>query len=161
LDARRVSYEIRLAPREAAWSAIRQREARYPGLLPGAYRLEVRARIGAGGWGPTSELPFAVAPAWGQTGWVFPLGALAGVAAAAGAVVRWMQWRTRQLHARTDEAFRAVIDLMPDLIAVYRDRKLIYVNRACCQLLGLDPVRGWADVALIERVHPDDLIHAA
>ena len=103
LDAKRVEYQIRLSPLETEWSATHQREARYPALLPGAYRFEVRARIGAGSWGPATELRFAVLPAWWQTRWFLVLVALAGARAIA-AVFAWRQRavlrrRTRQLHA--------------------------------------------------------------
>jgi PAS domain S-box-containing protein len=161
LDSRRVEYQVRLSPLESAWSTTRQRQLRYPALLPGAYRFEVRARVGVGSWGPATELGFAVLPAWWQSPWFFVAIAAAGLGAIAGAFT-WRQrtvlrHRTRQLHDQTDASFRAVIDLMPELIAVHRDRKLIYLNRANRRFLGVDgPGERWRQLQLIERVHPDD-----
>jgi PAS domain S-box-containing protein len=47
---------------------------------------------------------------------------------------------------------------MPDLIAVHRDEKLIYLNRASRRLLGID-VGGerWGALDLSRWIHPDDL----
>jgi PAS domain S-box-containing protein len=160
LDARRVEYQVRLSPLERDWTSTRQRQARYPGLPPGSYRFEARARVGAGGWGPVRALAFTVRQAWWRAPWfVVPVAivALAGIAAGFAwrqrAVIRR---RTRQLHAETDASFRAVIDLMPDLVSVHRGRKLIYLNRASCRLLGIEPHRGWEGVDLADRLHPDD-----
>jgi PAS domain S-box-containing protein len=160
LDPRRVEYQARLLPVETEWGAIHQRSARYPGLLPGSYRFEVRARVDAGTWGPTTALVFAVLPAWWQTRWFFALIAGAGLGAVGGVFAlrqrSVLRRRTRQLHAEIDASFRAVIDLMPDLITLQRDRKVIYINRAIRRLLGIDPEDREAETTLIEWVHPDD-----
>jgi two-component system cell cycle sensor histidine kinase/response regulator CckA len=129
--------------------------------LPGSYRFDVRARIDSGPWGPPAELAFAVRPAWWQTRWFLALFGFAGLGAI-GAGFTWRQRtilgrRTRQLHAQSDASFRAVIDLMPDLIAVYRERTLIYLNLAHRRFLGIDrPGDGWSGVDLLGCVHPDD-----
>jgi PAS domain S-box-containing protein len=156
LDPKRIEYQVRLSPLESEWSTTHQRQARYPGLLPGSYRFEARARIDAGRWGPASELRFAVLPAWWQRGWFFALIAIGGLAAIAGGFT-WRQRavlrsRTRQLHAQSDASFRTVIDLMPDMISVHRDRKLIYLNRASRRVLGDRQVL----TGMRELVHPDD-----
>jgi PAS domain S-box-containing protein len=161
LDPRRVEYQARLSPLETEWVATHQRLARYPSLLPGGYRFEVRARVDAGTWGPVTTLAFAVLPAWWQTGWFIALLSIAGLGAVGGAFAlrqrSVLRRRTRQLHAEIDASFRAVIDLMPDLISLQRDRRIIYLNHSIRRLLGVeggDPRRAEAD--LIERVHPDD-----
>jgi PAS domain S-box-containing protein len=157
LDARRLDYEVRLSPLETAWSATHQREVRYPSLLPGTYRLEARARIGAGHWGPTAALDFVILPAWWQTRWFLGSTALAGLLIVAAGVTWWLRRRTGQLHAQFDEGFRAVVDVMPDLISVHRGGKLIYLNRANCQFLGFDQAgERWRGIELTDRVHPDD-----
>jgi PAS domain S-box-containing protein len=162
LDPRRVEYQARLLPVETEWGAIHQRAARYPGLLPGSYRFEVRARVDAGTWGSTTALAFAVLPAWWQTRWFLALIVGAGLGAVGGVFTlrqrSVLRRRTRQLHAEIDASFRAVIDLMPDLITLQRGRKVIYLNRAVRRLLGIgDDDRGTDnDLILIERVHPDD-----
>ncbi len=161
VDATRVTYQIRLSPLETEWGATHLREARYPSLLPGAYRFEVRARVDAGAWGPTTALAFRVLPAWWQTRWFLGLALLVGLAAL-GTGFTWRQRavlrrRTRQLHAQSDTSFRALIDGMPDLISVYRDRKLVYLNEATRRFLGVDGSEAsLADLDLIDRVHPDD-----
>jgi PAS domain S-box-containing protein len=163
-DAKRVEYQVRLSPLETAWSATHQRQSRYPALLPGAYRFEARARIDTGAWGPATMLEFAVLPAWWQTRWFLALAGLAVLATIAGAVA-WrqravMHRRLRQIHQQSDASFRAVIDLMPDLISVHRDGTLSYLNLASRRMLGVDPVEEAPDQAgrldLFALVHPDD-----
>ncbi|MBC7976065.1 MAG: PAS domain S-box protein, partial [Myxococcales bacterium] len=161
VDASRVTYQIRLSPLETEWGATHLREARYPSLLPGTYRFEVRARVDAGTWGPTTALAFRVLPAWWQTRWFLGLAVLV-VLAALGTGFTWRQRavlrrRTRQLHEQSDTSFRAVIDGMPDLISVHRDRKLVYLNEANRRFLGVDGSEAsLADLDLLDRVHPDD-----
>jgi PAS domain S-box-containing protein len=156
-DPKRVEYQVRLWPLESEWGPSHQRTARYPALLPGTYRFEVRARIDAGGWGRATALQFSVLPAWWQTRWFLALIALSVLAAIGGGFTlrqrTVLRRRTRQLHEQSDASFRAVIDLMPDLISVYRDHALIYLNLANRRFLGLDR---WDGVDPIDRVHPDD-----
>jgi len=161
LDPKRVEYQVRLSPLETEWSVTHQRQARYPALLPGAYRFEVRARFGAGPWGATTTLDFAVLPAWWQTGWFIAAIVLAGGLALAVAVT-WRQRsalrrRTHQLNERSEASLRAVVDLMPDLISVYRAGRLIYVNRAMRRMLGLDDAGKLGTRELRQRIHPDDI----
>jgi PAS domain S-box-containing protein len=166
LDAKRVEYQVRLSPLEAQWSATHQREIRYPALLPGGYRFQVRARIGAGRWGDPTELRFTVLPAWWQARWFFALiGAIGLVAIGVGFTWRQraaLRRRTRQLHERSDTSFRAVIDLFPDLISVYRDGQLVYLNLASRRFLGIDDERDdrWKQIQLAALLHPDDAAHA-
>jgi len=161
VDRRGIEFQVRLSPLEREWSITRLREARYPALPPGSYRLEMRARTGAGAWGPTTELGFAVLPAWWQTGWFIVIaGGL--VLASLGGVVTWRQrvlWRRRalQLHQKSDASFRDLIEAMPDLVAVHRDGQLVYLNQAGRQMLGvaggLEPQLG---VNLVDGIHPAD-----
>jgi PAS domain S-box-containing protein len=161
VDPKRVEFQVRLSPLEREWSTTRLREARYPALPPGSYQLEMRARTGAGAWGPTAELRFAVLPAWWQTRWFLVIAG--GIALASlGGIVTWRQrvlWRrrARQLHQQSDASFRDLIEAMPDLVAVHRDDQLIYLNQAGRQMLGVggsrEPRLG---VNLIDRIHPDD-----
>ncbi|HEX3760294.1 MAG TPA: two-component regulator propeller domain-containing protein [Kofleriaceae bacterium] len=160
-QAMRIAYQVRLAGLESAWNDTRQREARYPKLAPGRYRFEVRARIGAGAWGPTTSLDFLVLPAWWQTGWFAALAAAVALGAVGGGFAlrqrAVLRRRMRQMAERSDASFCAVIDLMPDLISVYRDRKLIYVNQALRRFLGTDDdEQSWINLTLIDRIHPDD-----
>jgi PAS domain S-box-containing protein len=157
LDAKRIEYQMRLSPIEADWHTTYQREARYPALLPAHYRFEVRARIGVGSWGPATVLEFSVLPAWWQTRWFLALTTLASIMASVAAIAWWLRRRTRQLDAQSDASFRAVLDLIPDLISVQRDRQLIYLNLAQRRFLGLERTGDrWDHVSLIDRVHPED-----
>jgi PAS domain S-box-containing protein len=164
LDTKLVEYQVRLSPIEPEWTTIHQRQSRYPALPPGAYTLDSRARIGGGTWGPANQLQFAVLPAWWQTRWFIGLGALAVLGALVGAFA-WRQRavlrrRTRQLHARSDASFRAVVDLMPELISVHRDGAMIYMNRAHRRFLGIDTGESGRH-PLTEWIHPDDHAHVA
>lgn len=101
LDPGRTTFQTRLLPVESEWSTNPSAEVRTPALPAGTYRLGARARIGAGPWGPTTEIGFEVRPAWWQTTWV--VGSLVGaVLCALGLLIAWryrarVRRRTRQL----------------------------------------------------------------
>ncbi|HEU4731467.1 MAG TPA: two-component regulator propeller domain-containing protein [Kofleriaceae bacterium] len=158
---RRMEYQSRLWPLEHEWNPTPLREARYPALPPGSYELEMRARIGAGGWGPPTELPFTVLPAWWQTRWFLVIASVLGLAVVGGGVswrlrVIWRR-RTRQLHRQSDARFRDLIEAMPDLVAVHRDGKLTYLNQAAREMLGLEGAdQPWLGKSLLDQIHPDD-----
>ena len=159
LNPRRVEFQVRMWPLETEWSTTRLREARYPALPPGSYRLELRSRTGTGAWGPTAALPLEILPAWWQTRWFLVLAIVATLAALVG-LASWRQrvvWRRRahQLHAQSDASFRDLIESMPDLVAVYRTRALIYLNQAAREMLGLD-ADAWRGRTLLPRLHRDD-----
>ena len=159
IDPERIEYQVRLAPLERDWSSTHAREARYPALVPGDYRFEVRSRIDRDAWGPTAAVSFVVRPAWWQTRWFFALVCAAGLALVGGALT-WrnraaMRRRTRQLEQQSNARLRAVLEALPDLISVHRDNALIYLNPAACALFGIAPdasplpdVREW--------IHPAD-----
>jgi PAS domain S-box-containing protein len=108
----------------------------------------------------------AVLPAWWQTRWFLAGIVLAGVLAVAVGVMYWqravLRRRTRQLHERSDASLGAVLELMPDMISVHREGKLIYLNRSSRRLLGAEASDGWEKagwnkLTLAQQVHPDDL----
>jgi PAS domain S-box-containing protein len=153
LDPDRLEFQSRLSPVEPGWTSNPAHEIRTPVLPPGSYHLEVRARLGAGAWGPTTALRFEVPAAWWQTRWILAamLGAALGVLAV-GFAWRYramVRRRTRQLIAQADASFRAHIDSIPDVVAVYRDGMLVHVNAAALAFFG-------ARVDPRERVHDDD-----
>ena len=101
------------------------------------------------------------APAWWQTGWFlagFAIVCVFGVGAVFARQQRAvLDRRLRQLDEQADANFRALIDLMPDLITVQRAGALIYVNLACRRLLGIDrPGGALAMAEIVDRVHADD-----
>jgi PAS domain S-box-containing protein len=160
-DPKHLDYQVRLSPTESEWTTTHQRVIRYPALSPGAYHLEARARRGAGGWGPIRAVEFVVRPAWWQTAWFF-LGIASAALLAIGGGFAWRQRavllrRTRQLHEESEASFRAMIDLMPDLISVWRDRKLVYLNVASRRFLGIDADSDHGTrIPLIDLIHPAD-----
>jgi PAS domain S-box-containing protein len=168
-DADRVEYQVRMVPLEAEWNPTRTHQARYPSLFPGSYRFEVRARIGAGAWGPLTVLPFVVKPAWWQSRWVLAIACIAVLLLIAGVFTslhrRVLQHRTRQLNEQSAASVRALLEFVPDLISVHRDGKVIYCNRAARRLYGFDDADAGAEhaghSALGERIHPDDRARVA
>jgi len=163
-DAERIEYQTRLAPLETAWSSTLSREARYPSLLPGAYRFEVRARIGAGGWGQVAGLAFVVHEAWWQSRWFFAVVGLAillVIAAAFAGVYRTvLRRRTRQLNERSTASLRALLELVPDLISVHSGGKVVYSNLAARRLYRLDAAAS-EHPDLGDRIHPEDRVRFA
>jgi diguanylate cyclase (GGDEF)-like protein len=66
-DQSGLHYQTRLHGLDAAWYDSPTREARYAGLPPGDYQLQLRARYRNGDWGPLTQLSLTVRPAWWQT----------------------------------------------------------------------------------------------
>lgn len=160
VDPDRVELQFRLLPLEEEWSTTTQRGVRYPALIPGSYRAEIRARVDKGAWGEIAELRFVVHPAWWQTGW-FLAAAIAVVLAAIGLLFSWRQraallQRTRQLDEKASARLRALLDSVPDLLIVHRDDEIIYMNRAVRELFGFHVGLGTA-AQLRARIHPQDL----
>jgi PAS domain S-box-containing protein len=157
-DADRVEYEVRMAPLESEWIAVRSHHVRYPSLLAGAYEFQVRARVGAGAWGPIARLPFVVHPAWWQSRWVLAIGCLAILLAIAAVATsmhrRVLLRRTRQLNEQSAASVRALLEFVPDLISVHRDGKVIYCNRAARRLYGLATESEQSELG--DRIHSDD-----
>ena len=163
VDASVVEYGVRLLPQETEWSVTSLREAHYPSLVAGTYRLEVRGRVTPGAWGAVTGLSFVVRAAWWQTGWFRGLVA-GGILLAIAVATSWRQRsalrrRTRQLNERSAASVRALLELIPDLISVHRAGKVIYCNLAARRLYGFEAEQ--AVVGLGDRVHADDRAWAA
>ena len=62
----RVQYEVRLAPRDTAWSTTNRGFTRYTKLAPGTYRFEVRARFEGRTPGPAAAYTFTIPPEIGR-----------------------------------------------------------------------------------------------
>lgn len=70
-DPEQVQYSYRLEPLDADWieADANQRNAGYPHLAPGNYRLRLRARYAGEGYGPERVVDVHLAPLWWQTLW--------------------------------------------------------------------------------------------
>lgn len=101
------SFRHRLLGLDDTWTETGHREAHYPGLAPGRYRLQVQAAPVAGVWSNgVAEVPFTIeAPWWRQ--WWARLGVLALLAALTRQIWRW---RVRAMLRRQQELERAVAD---------------------------------------------------
>jgi PAS domain S-box-containing protein len=160
VDVDRVEYSMRLLPLESQWSDTRSRQARYPALHPGEYRLEVRARIDGGPWGEVTALSFRVLSAWWQRWWVPALAAVLAIAALAHVLVRRqraaLDRKTRQLDEQAHARLRGLLDSIPEMVIVQQDGALIYYNQAAQRLF---PALSQPDALrdLRRFVHPEDI----
>jgi diguanylate cyclase (GGDEF)-like protein len=93
-----IQYETRLVGVEPEWHSTETREVRFPALPPGAYRFEVRSRIGNGDWGSTTGLDFRILPAWWQTWWFRGLVVLLTVGL--GGLIVWLRIEALRRHNR-------------------------------------------------------------
>ena len=129
VDERRQRFEVRLVGLEDAWHTTDVRQTRYSSLSPGAYRLEVRARIGRGDFGPAAELEFLVLPAWWQTLWFRVLAGLAVL------LLVTLMWRLRvQALERSNRVLEEVVTA--------RTAELAAANAALLDLSVTDPLTG-------------------
>jgi diguanylate cyclase (GGDEF)-like protein len=118
LHESQIQYSVRLKGLETEWHNSRTRDARYPGLPPGAYVYEVRARLGSAAWSSPVSLAFEIQEPWWRTRSAIAAWLLL-IASAAFAAFRWrlehLRKRTRQLEslvsARTMELAMANTDL--------------------------------------------------
>ena len=124
-----------------------------------AVQLEVRARIGAGPWGPIKHLGFTVRSAWWQGRWFLALAGLGLLGVLAGAFhLRQravLSRQTRRLHEQSTAELLGLLEALPDLITVHRDGKMTYVNEAAQRILCRSP----SEIPdLASRTHPDSVI---
>ena len=55
----------------------------------------------------------------------------------------------------SENKYRVLVENSPDAIAIYRDRKVVFVNRECLRLMGAQSKTDLIGKSLIEFVHPD------
>jgi signal transduction histidine kinase/ligand-binding sensor domain-containing protein/CheY-like chemotaxis protein/HPt (histidine-containing phosphotransfer) domain-containing protein len=110
-----LTFEVRLKGAED-WHPVNG-PVTYPGLGPGRYMLEARAREGDGPWGEVATLAFRIVPAWYQT-WTFR-GVL--LLLVVGMAYRTWLWRLATLERRTHELRRVVEARTQDLQAALRE----------------------------------------
>jgi PAS domain S-box-containing protein len=61
-----------------------------------------------------------------------------------------------ELRQRTDANFRALIELTPDAVAVYRDDAVVYANPRTVALLGYEHASDLIGLSVVDFVHPED-----
>lgn len=103
-DAR---LQTRLIGLEDSWVDVGDsRTARYPGVHPGEYALEVRARTPESSWSvPVRSHPVVIEPFWYDRTWVRALGLGAGCLA-----IWWMVRKRTQVLARRNRALSFEIE---------------------------------------------------
>ncbi len=148
IDEARVRYEVRLEGLEEGWHPSDVGQARYSSLLPGSYRLQVRARLGRGDAGPPTLLAFAVLPAWWQTWW---FRALAVLGFGALAVATW------QVRVRALEGSNRALE---QLVAA-RTAELARANDSLMDLSVTDPLTGLKNRRYLREELPREAARAA
>ena len=139
-----ITYQTRMVGLEADWHATATREVRYPALAPGAYRFDVRARIGRGDWGPTVSLTFRVLPAWWQTWWCRLLGGLSVL----GLMGLGTWWRVASLRRK---------NLLLEAMVAERTRELAAANEQLKNQSLTDPLTGLKNRRFLGLCMPDDV----
>lgn len=180
MPADAVELAVRLLPLSPIWTTTQLRSEHYVSLPPGEYRVETRARLRHGPWGPVASRTLIVRPAFWQTRWflavviVLALILLIGVVLARQRVVLRRQQRAHL--ARAEETFRDLIDRLPELVLVLRPSPrggsslapeaelrhapIEYGNLAARKLFGVLSPPDWASVHLLESIHAADLERA-
>jgi len=92
----RILYAFRLwSPgSDTSWTYTTDRRVNFPGLPPGRYRFEVKARSEGGAWSAVTALDIRIRPPWWATGWAYGGAALA----LAALVVGLYRYRVRQIR---------------------------------------------------------------
>ncbi len=132
-------FRYRLEGAQAAWTETTEHKLQFAQLAAGAYRLEVEARDGEGGWGERrAEFPFVILPPWYRSWWFLCICALLPVSAGV-AVVRW-----RMLSAKKRE--RELVRLVDE-----KTRDLLRVNEELQRLSFTDPLTGLANRRVFDQ----------
>lgn len=65
------------------------------------------------------------------------------------------QARTLQALRESEERFRRLVELSPEMIGVHRQGKMLYVNPAGAKLMGAADPADWAGHSIVDYFHPD------
>jgi diguanylate cyclase (GGDEF)-like protein len=144
LHESQIEYGVRLRGLETEWHRSRFRETRYPGLAPGSYVYEVRARLGSGPWGDPASLAFEILQPWWRT-WPAIATWLILIASAAFAGFRW---RLQRLHKHTHQ--------LENLVSA-RTIELAIANADLERLSITDPLTGLKNRRFVEFSIAEDL----
>lgn len=139
-----VHQKVRLVGLESDWHPTDTREARYPALPPGHYRLEVCSRVGRGAWGPITSFHFRVLPAWWQTWWCRALTGLA-IAGLMALVVRWRMFALKQQNRLLEAQVAS------------RTKELEAANEALRSQSLTDPLTGLRNRRFLGECMPEDV----
>lgn len=134
-----VIFRYRLIGATSNWTESAQQELQFANLAPGAYRLEVDARVSDGAWsGNVAEFPFRILTPWYSTWWFISLCILVPLSAAAGVfVLRFLDVRKRESELRQEVA-KKTADLQR-------------ANDELSVLSSTDPLTGLANKRVFDR----------
>ncbi len=106
----RILFRYRLKGSNSPWTETTQRELQFAELAPGAYRLEVEAQEGDGGWsGRRAEFAFRILTPWYASWWFLGISVLTPLLVAGGVArlrilgARRREHELQQLKAAHDE----------------------------------------------------------
>lgn len=132
-----IEYSSRLIGLEQDWHRSRLREARYPGLAPGKYVYEIRARFGSGPWGPPASISFEIRQPW----WFRWPAILTWLILIASAGYGGIRWRLNRLRERTQRLEKLVSE---------RTMELAMANADLERLCITDPLTGLKNRRFLE-----------
>jgi diguanylate cyclase (GGDEF)-like protein len=135
-----VIFRYRLGGASSNWTETIQRELQFANLAPGAYQLEVDARISDGEWSrQAAEFPFRILPPWYFTWWFITLCVVVPLSLAAGVLIlRFLDAQKRESELRQEVAKTTV-----DLQRANEELKL---------LSSTDPLTGLANKRVFNQV---------
>lgn len=134
----RLQVQTRLLGLDPVWRPAEGRSLAFPGLGPGWYRFEARARYEGGPWGACAALAFRIRPPWWRS-WPALLVQFLLACAGVWGVVRYrthrLAVRNRILHERVEDATREILRHEQDLERV--NGELREMNERQKQFLGI------------------------